>query len=39
MFIPGGDGLGRGLLARIIVASQNTIVISAAAVLFVFERA
>lgn len=32
MFILGGDALGRSLLARIIVASRNTIVISASAV-------
>ncbi|MDH2328058.1 ABC transporter permease [Cereibacter sp. SYSU M97828] len=34
MFILGGDALGRSLLARIVVASQNTILISATAVLF-----
>lgn len=34
MFILGADALGRSLLARIIVATQNTILISAAAVLF-----
>jgi peptide/nickel transport system permease protein len=32
LFILGGDALGRSLLARIVVASQNTIVIAAAAV-------
>lgn len=33
MFILGGDALGRSLLARIIVASQNTLLIAGSAVL------
>lgn len=32
MFVLGGDALGRSLLARIIVASQNTLLIAASAV-------
>lgn len=33
MFVLGGDALGRSLLARIVVASQNTLVIAGSAVL------